>query len=82
LTFTAETSTGLGSSADPDVVKLSNGTLRMYYNNGNGTGGTIFSAISPARAAVVASPMTMRPSNLPTPPTILKTPIGRGGIVR
>ena len=76
LTFTAETSTGLGSSADPDVVKLSNGTLRMYYNNGNDTGGTISSATSAARAAArFVAPIL-------APPQALPTSLVRGGILR
>ena len=44
LTFTAESSVGISSANDPDVIRLPDGSLRMYYNWGNNGGGTISSA--------------------------------------
>ncbi len=49
LTFTTESDTGLSSQSsmanDPDLVRLSGGTLRMYYNAGDATGGRVYSAL-------------------------------------
>jgi hypothetical protein len=48
LTFTSETKiTGLPGSinADPEVVRVGSG-LRLYYNAGNDTSGTIYSALN------------------------------------
>ena len=47
INFTTETTTGLSPANDPDVVKVG-GKLRMYYNWGNDTNGTIYSATKDA----------------------------------
>lgn len=44
LTFTTETSIGIPLGNDPDVVRLPDGMYRMYYNWGDDTSGTIYSA--------------------------------------
>lgn len=53
LAFTNETVlTSLGSAGDPDVVRVGTG-LRMYYNWGDDSGGTIYSALSASGAASI-----------------------------
>jgi hypothetical protein len=47
LAFTSEAAVGISQANDPDIVALPGGGLRMYYNWGNNTGGSIFSARRP-----------------------------------
>lgn len=44
LNFTAEASTGLSLANDPDIVRVSGSSLRMYYNWGDNVSGTVSSA--------------------------------------
>ena len=44
LTFTSDVTTGLTPGADPDIVPLSGGSLRLYYNWGDNVQGTVYSA--------------------------------------
>ncbi|TAK19284.1 MAG: hypothetical protein EPO35_00390 [Acidobacteria bacterium] len=44
LTFSAETSTGISQANDPDIVTLTDGTVRLYYNWINSAGGFVSSA--------------------------------------
>jgi len=49
LTFATESDTGLSSQGDqandPDLVRISGGMVRMYYNEGNEMGGRVRSAV-------------------------------------
>jgi hypothetical protein len=89
LTFTTEGSTGITQANDPDIVRTG-GSLRMYYNWGDDTSGTVFSA---TRAA---GSMTFVPSMLPFrgggpiapgpiirgPGSMTPAPVGRRGVSR
>lgn len=44
LSFTTEAPVGLSQANDPDIVGLSDGSFRMYYNWGDNVGGAIYSA--------------------------------------
>ena len=44
LSFTTEASVGISPANDPDIVRLADGSLRMYYNWGDNTSGAIYSA--------------------------------------
>lgn len=89
LTFTSEASMrtlGLGDGADPDIIALSDGSQRMYYNWGDDNFGVIYSARKAAGSLrfipEFAAPVIARPPLVPTGPATLKTPTGRGGIIR
>ena len=51
LSFATETYTGLSTDAlmanDPDIVRDSDGTVRIIYNHGTDAGGWIYSASHP-----------------------------------
>ena len=44
LTFTTETYTGFKTAFDPFLLRLSNGDVRMYYNDADGNDGAIVTA--------------------------------------
>jgi hypothetical protein len=62
LAFTHEVWTGI-DAFDPDIVPISGGGLRLYYNRGDNTGGTIYSARLPAlSASLTQQSLTVRTS--------------------
>ena len=46
LAFATESDTGIQQANDPDVIRQSDGTVRMYYNWGDNASGAVFSARS------------------------------------
>lgn len=60
LLFTTESDTGISQANDPDVITLSNGRVRMYYNWSEGSAtGRVSSAIysGPAFTAAIGMPV-------------------------
>ena len=66
LTFTREFDTGISQANDPDLVRLSDNSVRMYYNWAEGaTTGTVSSALytgTPFVATSIAPAAPLRPA--------------------
>lgn len=79
LTFTTEIATGIAQGNDPDVVSLGGGSLRMYYNWGDDSSGTIYSARGTAASSVSQfGRSTSGPGLVPIVPTVPLFPIAPG----